>query len=219
MQCKFYDPQHHIAKADIDSFLAASAREKFTGRIIFSTAKDWGPTAEKQLDGLAVPVVRIGVSDLLESKVDWSQIDWRSPQQFLPTTGKKTLRPHQLKAKKDVLDGFETRDRGQLVMACGTGKTFTSLKIAEQVATDHKAQATTVLFLVPSIQLLNQTLREWKQESEIPFRAFAVCSDTKVGRNVDTEDLSMTDLIYPATTDTKALAEQVRERQEHDQLT
>ncbi|MFW5471615.1 DEAD/DEAH box helicase [Knoellia sp. CPCC 206435] len=219
IQCKFYDPQHHIAKGDIDSFIAASAKPQYTGRIMFSTAKDWGPTAEKQLDGLTVPIVRIGISDLLESKVDWSLIDWQAPQQFLPTTGRKTLRPHQLKAKTDVLEGLATSERGQLVMACGTGKTFTSLKIAEQFATDHKAQATTVLFLVPSIQLLNQTLREWKQESEIPFRAFAVCSDTKVGKRTDTEDLGLADLIYPATTDTLALARQVKERHDDDQFT
>ncbi|MFW5472286.1 DEAD/DEAH box helicase [Knoellia sp. CPCC 206450] len=219
IQCKFYDPQHHIAKGDIDSFIAASAKPQYTGRIMFSTAKDWGPTAEKQLDGLTVPIVRIGISDLLESKVDWSLIDWQAPQQFLPTTGRKTLRPHQLKAKTDVLEGLATSDRGQLVMACGTGKTFTSLKIAEQFATDHKAQPTTVLFLVPSIQLLNQTLREWKQESEIPFRAFAVCSDTKVGKRTDTEDLGLADLIYPATTDTVALAKQIKKRHDDDQFT
>lgn len=217
VQCKFYDPQHHVAKQDIDSFLAASAKKQYTSRIIFSTAKDWGPTAEKQLDGLTVPVVRIGINDLLESKVDWTQIDWQSPQQYLPTEGKHDLRPHQKKAKAAVLEGFETHDRGQLIMACGTGKTFTSLKIAEQIATDNKARATTVLFLVPSIQLVNQTLREWKQESEIPFRAFAVCSDVKVGK--DTEDIGVHDLIYPATTDTDTLVEQLAEQHEDDRFT
>lgn len=219
IQCKFYDPQHHVSKKDIDSFLAASAKDKFTSRLMFSTAKDWGPTAEKQLDGLSVPVTRIGISDLLESKVDWSQIDWHNPQQYLPTTGKHSLRPHQKKAKQAVMEGLLEHDRGQMIMACGTGKTFTSLKIAEQFATDHKDRATTVLFLVPSIQLLNQTLREWKQESEIPFRAFAVCSDTRVGKQADSEDISVTDLIYPATTDTALLAQQVRARHEDDQFT
>lgn len=219
IQCKFYDPQHHVSKKDIDSFLAASAKTQFTSRMLFSTAKDWGPTAEKQLDGLSVPITRIGISDLLESKVDWSQVDWQDPQQYLPTTGKHSLRPHQTKAKQAVMQGLTEHDRGQLIMACGTGKTFTSLKIAEQFATDHKAKATTVLFLVPSIQLLNQTLREWKQESEIPFRAFAVCSDTRVGKRADSEDISVTDLIHPATTDTTALAEQIRQRHEDDQFT
>ena len=219
IQCKFYDPQHHVSKKDIDSFLAASAKTQFSSRIMFSTAKDWGPTAEKQLDGLTVPVTRIGISDLLESKVDWGQVDWHSPQQFLPTTGKKSLRPHQKKAKQAVVEGLQEHDRGQLIMACGTGKTFTSLKIAEQLATDHKSKPTTVLFLVPSIQLLNQTLREWKQECEIPFRAFAVCSDTRVGKHSNSEDIGVTDLIHPATTDTQALARQIRERHEDDQFT
>ena len=217
VQCKFYDPQAHVAKADIDSFLAASAKSKYTGRIIVSTAKSWGHTVEKQLDGLTVPVTRIGLSDLIESKVDWSEVNWHAPQTILPTTGKKVLRNHQIEALTKVRDGLTVRDRGQLIMACGTGKTFTALKIAEELATERKAHSTTVLVLVPSIQLLNQTLREWKQESEIPFRAFAVCSDTKVGKG--TEDLAVHDLIYPATTDAKVLAREVRARSEHDQFT
>lgn len=224
IQCKFYDPQHHISKGDIDSFIAASAKPQYTGRIMFSTAKDWGPTAEKQLDGLTVPVRRIGINDLLESKVDWSQIDWQEPQTYLPLTGKKQLRPHQKAAKDAVIEGLATHNRGQLIMACGTGKTFTSLKIAEQLATDNKAKATTVLFLVPSIQLVNQTFREWAQETELPFRAFAVCSDVKVGKGGpkpkdDPEDIAVHDLIIPATTDTKALAAKVKEAHEHDRFT
>ena len=224
VQCKFYNPQHHVSKADIDSFLAASAKKQFTGRIIVSTAKDWGPTAESQLDGLTVPVTRIGINDLLESQVDWSQIDWQAPQTYLPLHGKKQLRPHQRAAKDAVITGLATHDRGQLIMACGTGKTFTSLKVAEQLATDNKAKSTTVLFLVPSIQLVNQTFREWAQESELPFRAFAVCSDVKVGKSGprpkdDPEDIAVHDLIIPATTDTQALAAKVREAHEDDRFT
>lgn len=220
VQCKFYDPQHHVAKQDIDSFLGASSKKDFTSRIIVTTAKEWGPTVERQLDNLAVPVVRIGLSDFLESKVDWSEIDWTKPApEVLPTTGKKTLLPHQREARRAVREGLMTHDRGQLIMACGTGKTFTSLKIAEDLATSRKAAPTTVLFLVPSIQLLNQTLREWKQESQIPFRAYAVCSDAQVGKNSASEDISVHDLIYPATTDTKALAREVRRRTDDDQFT
>ena len=113
VQCKFYNPQHHVSKADIDSFLAASAKKQFTGRIIVSTAKDWGPTAESQLDGLTVPVTRIGVNDLLESQVDWSQIDWQEPQTYLPLTGKKQLRPHQSAAKDAAVTGLATHRRLQ----------------------------------------------------------------------------------------------------------
>lgn len=219
VQCKFYDPQHHVSTKDIDSFLGASSKKGFTSRIIVSTAKDWGPTAESELKDLVVPVVRIGVSDLMESKVDWGEIDWTQPQTVLPTTGKKTARPHQRQARKAVREGLMTHDRGQMIMACGTGKTFTSLKIAEELATGRKSEPTTVLFLVPSIQLLNQTLREWKQESQIPFRAYAVCSDVQVGKGNDSQDLSVHDLIYPATTNTEDLAGEITKRTEDDQFT
>lgn len=146
MQCKFYEPSHHMSKKDIDSFIAASNTTDFTSRIVISTARDWGATVESQMATLAPPVVRIGIHDLLDSKVDWAAIDWTSPrvENFLPTEGKKALRPHQRHAKDAVLEGFASGDRGQLVMACGTGKTFTSLKIAEELATSRKAQATTV---------------------------------------------------------------------------
>ena len=220
IQCKFFDPQHHVSKKDLDSFLSASGKKNFTSRVIVSTAAAFGPTAEKVLADQAVPVTRIGLGDLLESKVDWESIDWSSPlPEVLPTSGKKTPRPHQREALKQVRAGFTEHDRGQLLMACGTGKTFTSLKAAEEVATSRKGEATTVLFLVPSIQLLNQTLREWKQESEIPFRAFAVCSDVKVGRHSTSEDMSVHDLVVPATTDTAALAREIAARGEDDQFT
>jgi predicted helicase len=200
IQCKFYDFDHRIAKSDVDSFIAASSRARYTSRLIFSTAKDWGATVQQQLDGLAIPVVTIGVSDMLQSKVEWSAIDPLRPPTVLPTSERNRLRPHQQAALNAVIKGYdEGNERGQLIMACGTGKTFTSLKIAERIAQDRQA-ATTVLFLVPSIQLLNQSLREWKQESQIPFRAFAVCSDIKVGRKAASEDLSARDLIIPPTT-------------------
>lgn len=220
IQCKFFDPQHHVSKKDLDSFLSASGKKDFTSRVIVSTAAAFGPTAEKVLADQAVPVTRIGLGDLLESKVDWESIDWSSPlPEVLPTSGKKTPHPYQRQALKHVRAGFTEHDRGQLLMACGTGKTFTSLKAAEEVATSRKGQATTVLFLVPSIQLLNQTLREWKQESEIPFRAFAVCSDVKVGRHSTSEDMSVHDLVVPATTDTAAFARQIATRGEDDHFT
>lgn len=218
VQAKFYDPQSHVNKKDIDSFLGAASNKAFRSKIIVSTTTSWGPTAEHVLAG--ADVTRIGLHDLLESKVAWDSIDWQKPlPEVLPTTGKKTPRPHQRQALKDIRAGFTGHDRGQLIMACGTGKTFTALKAAEEVATGRKGEATTVLFLVPSIQLLNQTLREWKQESEIPFRAFAVCSDVKVGKHSTSEDLSVHDLVVPATTDTQALAREIRKRGADDQFT
>lgn len=92
-------------------------------------------------------------------------------------------------------------------MACGTGKTFTSLKIAEDIAGNGKK----VLFLVPSLALLSQSLTEWTQESEYPLHCFAVCSDSDVGKKgkVKNEDDRVQqlnhELQYPATTNANSL--------------
>ena len=110
----------------------------------------------------------------------------------------KTLRDYQEAALDDVLKGFENSDRGKLIMACGTGKTFTALRIAERQAGPGK----TVLFLTPSISLLSQSLLDWANDADVPLKLFAVCSDTKAGRGAgDYEDISHYDLAYPATTD------------------
>jgi len=218
IQCKFYSPHHYLDKAHIDSFFTASGKAGFAQRLIVSTTDRWSSNAEAALVGQQIPVTRIGLADLLDSDIDWEAVDFERPS-ILPTTTKKRLRPHQKQALADVFEGFQTYDRGKLIMACGTGKTFTALKIAERLTTEGKAKPTSVLFLVPSISLLNQALREWTNEAEVPFRAFAVCSDTKVGKRANTEDISAHDLIYPATTDTAVLVKQMALMAAHRQFT
>jgi predicted helicase len=218
IQCKFYAPDHYLDKRHIDSFFTASGKAGFAKRLIVSTTDRWSKHAEDALVNQQIPVTRIGLGDLIASDIDWDAFDFERPS-ILPTTTKKRLRPHQEQALADVFEGFQTHDRGKMIMACGTGKTFTALKIAEKMATDQKAKPTSVLFLVPSISLLNQSLREWTNEREVPFRAFAVCSDTKVGKRANTEDISVHDLIFPATTDTAVLVKQMALMAEHQQFT
>ena len=113
---------------------------------------------------------------------------------------RKRLRPHQIAALNAVRAGFAAADRGKLIMACGTGKTFTSLRIAERMV----GPGGRVLFLVPSISLLSQSLTEWSIEADLPLRTFAVCSDSKVGKRSEpecSEDIPVVDLALPATTD------------------
>ena len=211
IQCKFYEPEHQIQKADIDSFFTASGKEfetpegmrRFSARLIVSTTDHWSSNAEDALNRQTIPVTRLRVRDLDESRVDWSQFSVEQPT-ALALRAKKTLRPHQMEALEHVLTGFETHDRGKLIMACGTGKTFTALRLAERLT----GGAGTVLFLVPSISLLSQTLREWTGEAEETLNCFAVCSDTKVGKR--SEDISAHDLAIPATTDAHRLAAAVR---------
>ncbi len=198
IQCKFYDPAHYLSKADIDSFLATSGKHPFGQRLIVSTTDKWGKNAEDTIENQQVPVQRLRFMDLAESSIDWSQFDIETPQ-VMALKERKRLRPHQKTAVAKVLEGFQTHDRGKLIMACGTGKTFTSLKLAEQLV----PAGGSVLFLVPSISLLSQSLREWSLEAEVNLRPFAVCSDTKVGkkRGADAvEDISVVDLPLPATT-------------------
>ncbi|WP_061961097.1 DEAD/DEAH box helicase [Demequina flava] len=204
VQCKFYDPETLLQKQHIDSFLSDSGKDPFAERLVVSTALRWGPNAEAAIKGQSKPVHRIGLHDLVESSIDWEQFDISTPE-ILELKERKQLRAHQREALDKVRAGFETHDRGKLIMACGTGKTFTSLKIVEE----QVPLGGTVLFLVPSIALLSQTLREWSIEAEHSLRTFAVCSDTKVGRNDDSPEISVVDLSIPATTDPVKLAAEV----------
>jgi len=216
IQCKFYDPAHTLQKSDIDSFFTRSGKAPFTERLIVSTTEKWSSHAEQALAGQQIPVSRIGLADLEASSVEWETFRFDAPD-ALKLAPKKTLRPHQRAALEDVFAGYEHHDRGKLIMACGTGKTFTALKIAEELANRAGDRGTQVLFLVPSISLLNQTLREWTAEADVTMRSFAVCSDTKVGKR--SEDFSAHDLAFPATTDPAALARQVAESDDQVQLT
>ena len=178
IQCKFYAPSYNLQKSDIDSFFTASGKAGFSSRIVVSTTDRWSKHAEDALTDQQLPVTRLRVQDLDESSVDWSKFSLAKPDVVKLRT-KNKLRKHQAEALKNVSGGFEEHDRGKLIMACGTGKTFTSLKIVEHLVPEDGL----VLFLVPSISLLSQTLKEWTAQAAMDFRSFAVCSDTKVGKH------------------------------------
>lgn len=207
IQCKFYAPNYAIQKKDIDSFISAASNDLFTRLIIADTTqKDFGQNTKVTLDKLSKDWNRIGISDLEASRIDWSQFLRTGNVSLEP---KKELRDHQRDALKAVVEGLEEEDRGKLIMACGTGKTFTALRIAETIGGAGKR----VLFMVPSLALMSQTVREWKNDFEEEFTAFSACSDTKVGRNADADslDLNVHDLAFPATTDPERLARQVND--------
>ena len=202
IQCKFYAADRVVSKHDIDSFLSASDKTHYSKRFIIATNQKWGPNVEKELKDLKTPVTIITREKLANSSIDWSS--------YLKTQGKvevikRTLRDYQKEALNNVIEGFKTNERGKLIMACGTGKTFTSLRTAEAQVGQHGL----VLFLVPSLSLLSQTLSDWKQQAIYPITAFAVCSDSKIGKS--DELLTASELAYPATTDAKTLAKKVND--------
>jgi len=211
IQCKCYAEDYRVRKADIDSFFTASGKKPFTNRIIVTTTNNWNEHAEDALLGQQPPVNKIDLTDLENSQIDWSKYQSKQAPVF---KAKKTLRDHQKNALNSVSKGLAVAERGKMIMACGTGKTFTSLKIAEKLAGKNKR----VLFLVPSLSLLSQTLTEWTQESATPLHSFAVCSDSDVGKKRKKDDDAVQtfahELRYPATTEPKRLAEEMTKR--HD---
>lgn len=210
IQCKFYAPTHRVSKGDLDKFLSASGRGGFTERLVVSTTTQWGATAEETIREQSVPVRRLGLADFEQSRVDWATFDPETPT-ALSLSGASDLRPYQRTAIDDVKAGFETADRGRLIMACGTGKTFTSLRLTEE----YVGAGGSVLFLVPSIALLSQALREWSNNTSVGITPLAVCSDSKASRerkaSEDSSEISVVDLALPATTDPDRLAEHMKE--------
>ena len=215
IQCKFYAEDHRLQKRDIDSFFTASGQKPFAHRIIVATTNLWSVNAEAALLNQQPAVTRIDLHDLENSQIDWRRYQ---PNKAPELKQKKTLRSHQQTAVNAVCAGLQSTERGKLIMACGTGNTFTSLKIAEQMAGKGKR----VLFLVPSLSLLSQVLTEWTQESTIPLHSFAVCSDTDVGKKRKKDDdfvhTFVHELRYPATTNASALALEISKRHDNDHM-
>lgn len=204
IQCKFFSRGTTISKSHIDSFISASNRDPFTSRIIIDTGDDWGKNARDTIPGLnpICQVLRFG--DLASRPINWPDLVNGQPENLTVQTETFTPHKYQKSAIKDVVSGFETCNRGQLIMACGTGKTITALWIAEMIAgTGGK-----VLYLVPSISLLAQTMREWATQKHISHRYIGICSDTRTGQT--DEDASIQELEIPVTTDISKISDALK---------
>jgi predicted helicase len=202
IQCKFYGEGKSIPKAELDKFISACGLKHFSrGLLIDTTGRPLSPNVIALFNDHNI--TSIGLDRLEESPIDWAAWLHTGETKLAPP---KQLRPHQKEALAAVQEGLAEADRGKLIMACGTGKTFTGLKIAEAMAGAGK----NVLILVPSLALMSQTIREWTIDSATPLRSFAVCSDAAVGkRRKDSDDLAeieLHDLDYPATTNAAKLA-------------
>lgn len=211
IQAKFYT--HKIGKDAINSFVAELGKSYYQHGLIISTVDEWNINARETIEQNEKGIEIIGLSDLRNSQIDWSQFNFERPEK-VTIKKPKQLRGYQQTAKENALNHFKERDRGQLIMAPGTGKTFTSLKIAEALA---KAQSTPfkVLYLVPSIQLLTQTLRGWNNDTELTMTSMAVTSDRDASRGTDgNEDIKAADIGYPATTSSQKILQNWRDFEE-----
>lgn len=220
VQCKCFQEGAVIDKPAVDSFLSTSSREfknenlqatRFAQRLwIDTTGRKWGSNAEQAIHNQNPPVTRLRLFELIEAPVDWEKLE-EGIHGESARTPKKTLRQHQKDALDQAHDYFKTSDRGKLIMACGTGKTFNSLRIAEH----EKGGSGLILFLVPSIALLGQTLREWSADANEPINAVCICSDPEISkkktRKEDTDTFRVVDLALPASTDTANILHQFRQ--------
>lgn len=230
IQCKCYTEDATIDKPAVDSFLATSSRTftnevtfqttRFSNRVWISTTSHWGSNAEEAIRNQESPVTRVGMADLNSSPVDWQKLlDGLTGNSAL-VEGKKP-RKHQLDAISKAYTHYitEGNDRGKLIMACGTGKTYTSLLIAEQLLNGKGL----VLFMVPSIALLGQSLNAWSADVGKSIKAVCICSDSKASRKIqknkyDDADDSVVDLAVPASTNPKSIASQLKKYRSHDGL-
>ena len=205
IQCKCYGAENQITKQDLDSFVSASANKDFSRLLLIDTSSQGiAPNAQQVLDKLDKEYLRIQSSELENCLIDWLTLVKKDELRFRAKHGP---RPHQTEALEKTKEGFAEYDRGKIIMACGTGKTYTSLIIAESIAGAGK----TVLYMVPSLSLMSQTIREWKNDATEDFTAFSACSDATVGsRKKDDEVIiSTNDLAFPATTNAKDIADAV----------
>ena len=216
IQCKCYAEEHEVTKKDVDTFISASGRQfkdesgnirSFDERLLFATTNNWSSNAFAATEGQTIPVTRINLSDLEDAAVDWDAIE-EGVHGKSARRKKYDLREHQKEALEKALTHYKTNDRGQMIMACGTGKTFTSLKIAESLTKGRG----TVLFLAPSISLVGQTLREWTANAQDELNTICVCSDPKVSKKFSDDGVGehIEDLGAPATTDPAKIMNQFK---------
>jgi predicted helicase len=178
--------------------------KKFSHRLWISTTNNWNTEAETTIKNQDPPVSRIGLQQLEDAAVDWEKLDAGITGDNAVVNTRKILQ-HQLDAINAAQEHFKNHERGKLIMACGTGKTFTSLKIAEKLFPRGK-----ILFLVPSISLLSQTLAEWATFAELPLDSICVCSDETASRGRAEDSTQNIDLALPATTDAEEIARRLK---------
>ena len=208
IQCKCYAEDKRVSKSDLEKFIMASEHDLYTARIFVDTGRSWSANLHRAIEGLDPAVQRISAADLASRPVQWPNLSHQVPEQIDYQLETFSLREHQKEAFDDVINGFKEVDRGKLIMACGTGKTFTALRIAEGIA----GVGGRVLYLVPSIGLFAQAMREWSEQQAVPHRYIGICSDTKAGKA--NEDATLMELEFPVTTDETVISEALQKNDE-----
>lgn len=214
IQAKCYTKKT-LSDSDVATFFMAANEDTYAYRVLVDTAPKLTKNLEEYI-GAHENVVRIGLDTIKKSNLPWQDFwthgmhltceevrEARDRQVFDP-------RPHQREAIDAVKAELSEADRTTLVMACGTGKTLTALRLAEEFVPGG-----TVLFLAPSISLVAQSMRDWAEQVRGKIRVWVVCSDpnaSRLGKKSQNEIEvlesygTLSQVPYPATTHPELLA-------------
>lgn len=214
IQCKCYKDDAVISKKMVDSFIANANRQfvddemhtnRFDKLFWVSTTSHWGKNAQESIKHQAIQFVPIYTDWLQNSSVNWKElVEGKQGKEAL--LAGKTMRSHQIEALTKAHEYFENHDRGKMIMACGTGKTYTSLKIVEN---ETKGKGL-VLYMVPSIALLSQGLKSWTEDSQYKLKPVCICSDAKASQNVDDDENNLLDMSFPASTNVDTIVKHLK---------
>lgn len=214
IQCKCYQDDAVISKKMVDSFIANANRQfvddemhtnRFDKLFWVSTTSHWGKNAQESIKHQAIQFVPIYTNDLQYSSVNWTElVEGKQGKEAL--LAGKTMRPHQIDALTKAHEYFKNHDRGKMIMACGTGKTYTSLKIVEN---ETKGKGL-VLYMVPSIALLSQGLKSWTEDSQYKLKPVCICSDASASKYTDDDENNLLDMSFPASTNVDTIVKQLK---------
>lgn len=215
IQCKNYRATHRMTYGELGTFFAAAeADDRYTGVVVATMGEEVTDNVSGHLLALrqnrGTTTMLLTPSDMAQSNVDWSLLlQGRAEDERLRRERTFSPRPHQQSAINQIQACFETNDRAKAIMACGTGKTLMSLRLAEARMRDQGCRD--VLFCAPSIALVSQAMREWTNQARVELRSLVVCSDAKASKVGEDDVLDdIVDLTFPATTDPRSLAERYR---------
>lgn len=214
IQCKCYKDDAVISKKMVDSFIANANRQfvddemhtnRFDKLFWVSTTSHWGKNAQESIKHQAIQFVPIYTNRLQESSVNWKDLVEGKLGKEALLEG-KTMRPHQIEALTKAHEYFKNHDRGKMIMACGTGKTYTSLKIVEN---ETKGKGL-VLYMVPSIALLSQGLESWAEDSQYKLKPVCICSDARASKYADDDENNLLDMTFPASADVDTIVKRLK---------
>lgn len=214
IQCKCYQDDAVISKKMVDSFIANANRQfvddemhtnRFDKLFWVSTTSHWGKNAQESIKHQAIQFVPIYTNRLQESSVNWKDLVEGKLGKEALLEG-KTMRPHQIEALTKAHEYFKNHDRGKMIMACSTGKTYTSLKIVEN---ETKGKGL-VLYMVPSIALLSQGLESWAEDSQYKLKPVCICSDARASKYADDDENNLLDMTFPASTDVDTIVKRLK---------